>query len=134
MAVAGLLRTRAVGGLDQFLIGTRKIWWLFLCVDCLPVFGHVTLFWLRSARFFGRLFPSYRSPILCLSVGPLSIVTEIPSSCIPPHLLQETTILYLDITLRATEGGVSCIASFSCMRSSFPRRILSLALVVSSSK
>jgi len=53
--------------------------------------------------------------MLCLPAGPFSIVTEIPVSCIPAHLLQETTTLYWDIELRAVEGGVSCIPSFSCI-------------------
>ena len=35
---------------DQFLAGTKNIWWLFFCVDCLPVLGQVTLLFLRSAR------------------------------------------------------------------------------------
>jgi len=75
---------------DQLLGGTKKIWWLFFWVDCLPVWGQVTLLLLRSARTFGMAFPSKREAILCLTIGPSVIVTETPMSCVPPHLLQET--------------------------------------------
>jgi hypothetical protein len=53
--------------------------------------------------------------MLCLLAGPFSIVTEIPISCTPAHLLQETTMLYWDVELCAVKGGASCIASFSCI-------------------
>lgn len=97
---------------DQFLAGTKNIWWLFFCVDCLPVLGQVTLLFLRSARLLGRVFPLYRSPMLCLSRGPSSITTEIPVSCSPPHLLQETKTWYLARECLA-EGTASPIGSFS---------------------
>lgn len=115
MPLAGCRARGRSAGWDQFLAGTKNIWWLSLCVDCLPVLGHVTLFWPRFARFFGRLFPSYRSPILCLSTGPFSSVTEIPSSCSPAHLLQEATMLYCVVDLCAVEAAASPIASFSCI-------------------
>jgi hypothetical protein len=37
-------------------------------MDCLPVLGQLTLGLVRSARFFGGVFPSYKSPMLCFSI------------------------------------------------------------------
>ena len=95
---------------ESFVVGTKKIWWWFFCVDCLPVLGQLMLVLVRFARPFGRLFPSYRSPMLCLPAGPFSIVIEIPMSCSPAHLLQVTTMLY-----SVLEWTVPSIASFGCI-------------------
>jgi len=54
--------------------------------------------------------------MLCLSEGPSSITTEIPISCSPPHLLQETKTLYWARELFAVEGTVSPIVSFDCIK------------------
>jgi len=53
--------------------------------------------------------------MLCLLAGPFSIVTEIPMSCIPLHLLQEATMLYWAVDLCAVEAVASSMASFSCI-------------------
>jgi len=42
---------------DQFLAGTKNIWWLFFCVDCLPVLGQVTLLFFKVCEAFGKGFP-----------------------------------------------------------------------------
>ena len=54
--------------------------------------------------------------MLCLSEGPSSITTEIPNSCSPPHLLQETKTLYWAREFFAVEGTVSRIVSFDCIK------------------
>src|SRR5262245_3302274 len=69
----------------------------------------------RSARLFGRVFPAYKSPMLCLSAGPSCMATEIPISCIPPHLLQETNTPYSAGDLGTTDRAPSSILSFSCI-------------------
>ena len=82
-------------------------------MDCLPVLEQVMLVLVRSAKLFGRLFPSYKAPTLCFATGPCSIVTEIPVSCSPPHLLQATTMLYCAVELCGLEGGASSIGTFA---------------------
>jgi hypothetical protein len=84
-------------------------------MDCLPVLGQLTLRLVRSARFFGRVFPSYKSPMLCFSIGPSFKITEFTMSCVPPHLLQRATILYRATELFVVSGIASCMPSFSCM-------------------
>jgi hypothetical protein len=95
---------------ESFVVGTKKMWWRFFCVDCLPVWGQLMLALVRFARLFGRLFPSYRAPMLCLSKGPFSIGTEVPISCSPAHLLQVTTMLYSVVEATLPSRGIfSCI-------------------------
>ncbi len=57
---------------DQFLAGTKNIWWLFFCVDCLPVLGQVTLLFLRSARLLGDGW--FASLFIYYSKGPQNIL------------------------------------------------------------
>src|SRR5213594_2442489 len=45
--------------------------------------------------------------MLCLATGPSSMTTEIPISCTPPHLLQETTIPYRICELFAVDVTAS---------------------------
>ena len=80
---------------DQFLAGTKNIWWLSFCVDPLPVAGHVVLMRESLARFSGRFLSLYTCPMLCFSTGPSFKITETSMSCVPPHLLQRAKILYL---------------------------------------
>jgi hypothetical protein len=84
-------------------------------MDCLPVLGQLTLRLVRSARFFGRVFPSYKSPMLCFSTGPSVKITKFAMSCVPPHLLQRATILYRAAELFGVGGVASFMPSFSCM-------------------
>jgi hypothetical protein len=84
-------------------------------MDCLPVLGQLTLRLVRSARFFGRAFPSYKSARLCFSIGPLFNITETAMSCVPPHLLQRAKILYLVAQFFVVGVIASCMPSFSCM-------------------
>jgi hypothetical protein len=84
-------------------------------MDCLPVLGQLTLRLVRSARFFGKVFPSYKSPMLCFSIGPSFKITVTAMSCVPPHLLQRTKILYRAAELFVVSGFASCMPSFSCM-------------------
>jgi hypothetical protein len=84
-------------------------------MDCLPVLGQLTLRPVRSARLFGRVFPSYKSATLCFSIGPSIKITETAMSCVPPHLLQRAKILYLAAEFFVVGGIASCMPSFSCM-------------------
>jgi hypothetical protein len=84
-------------------------------MDCLPVLGQLTLRLMRSARFFGRVFPSYKSAMLCFSIGPSFKITVTAMSCVPPHLLQRATILYRATELFVVSGIASSMPSFSCM-------------------
>jgi hypothetical protein len=79
---------------DQFLAGTKNIWWLSFCVDPLPVAGQVVLMRESLARLSGRFLSLYTRPMLCLSTGPSFKITETSMSCVPPHLLQRAKILY----------------------------------------
>jgi hypothetical protein len=79
---------------DQFLAGTRNIWWLSFCVDPLPVAGQVVLMRESLARLSGRFLSLYKRPMLCFSTGPSFKITETSMSCVPPHLLQSAKILY----------------------------------------
>jgi hypothetical protein len=72
--------TPSNGWVNQLFGGTRKIYWWFFCVNCLPVWGQVTVLLVRSARFFGTDFSLYRARRLCLTKGPPSNATEIPIS------------------------------------------------------
>jgi hypothetical protein len=90
-------------------------------MDCLPVLGQLMLRLVRSARFFGRVFPSYKSATLCFSIGPSFKITETAMSCVPPHLLQRATILYRAAELFVVSGIASCMPSFSCMRTRIVR-------------
>jgi hypothetical protein len=54
--------------------------------------------------------------MLCLATGPSSITTEIPISCTPPHLLQETTIPYRICELFAVDVTASPGENFSCIQ------------------
>ena len=92
---------------DQFLAGTKNIWWLSLCVDPLPVAGQVVLMLESLARLSGRFLSLYTCPMLCFSTGPSFKITETAMSCVPPHLLQRAKILYFVV------GGIA--SSFSRM-------------------
>jgi hypothetical protein len=92
---------------DQFLAGTKNIWWLSFCVDPLPVAGQVVLMLESLARLSGRFLSLYTCPMLCFSTGPSFKITETAMSCVPPHLLQRAKILYLVV------GGIA--SSFSRM-------------------
>jgi hypothetical protein len=64
--------------------------------------------------------------MLCLSEGPSSITTEIPNSCSPPHLLQETETLYWARDFFAVVvGTVLCIVGFDCIKGAVLNRALS---------
>src|SRR4030095_4884491 len=92
---------------DQFLAGTKNIWWLSLCVDPLPVAGQVVLMLESLARLSGRFLSLYTCPMLCFPTGPSFKITETAMSCVPPHLLQRAKILYFVV------GGIA--SSFSRM-------------------
>ena len=92
---------------DQFLAGTKNIWWLSLCVDPLPVAGQVVLMRESLARLSGRFLSLYTCPMLCFPTGPSFKITETAMSCVPPHLLQRAKILYFVV------GGIA--SSFSRM-------------------
>ena len=79
---------------DQFLAGTKNIWWLSFWINPLPVVGQVTLMLESLARLAGRFLSLYTCPMLCFSTGPSFKITETVMSCVPPHLLQRAKILY----------------------------------------
>jgi hypothetical protein len=48
-------------------------------------------------------------------------ITETAMSCVPPHLLQRTKILYLAAEFFVVGGIASCMPSFSCMMAGIVR-------------
>src|SRR2546428_13943555 len=54
--------------------------------------------------------------MLCLATGPSSMTTEIPISCTPPHLLQETTIPYRICELFAVDVTAFLAKVSSCIQ------------------
>jgi hypothetical protein len=84
-------------------------------MDCLPVLEQLTLRLVSSAKIFGRVFPSYKSAMLCFSIGPSLKMTETAMSWVPPHLLQRARILYLVSEFLVVGGSASFMSSFSCM-------------------
>jgi hypothetical protein len=84
-------------------------------MDCFPVLEQLTLRLVSSAKIFGRVFPSYRSAMLCFSIGPSLKIMETAMSWVPPHLLQRARILYLVSEFLVVGGSASFMSSFSCM-------------------